>query len=142
MCLTNVWSRVQVFLPSGGKVPSRKRFLCGLVVLGLFFGVADQARSQFMYWGNTYYVAGNGGDIRRAKLDGSEQHILVTGLNAPAGPALDLAGGKMYWANLLDGQIWRAHLDGTGPETVVRQQTKPGHLALDLVGGWKPLWHR
>jgi hypothetical protein len=50
MFLTNVWSRVKVFLPPGGKVPSGKRFLCDLVVLGLFFGVAAQARSQFIYF--------------------------------------------------------------------------------------------
>jgi hypothetical protein len=43
-----------------------------------------------MYWGDY-----NGEDIRRANLDGSGQQILITGLNAPAGPALDLAGGKM-----------------------------------------------
>ena len=35
MCLTNVWSRVKVFLPSGKKVPSRNRFLCSLAILGL-----------------------------------------------------------------------------------------------------------
>jgi hypothetical protein len=50
MSHTNVWSRVKAFLPSGGKVPSVQRFLCGLVVLGLFFGATGQARSDFIYW--------------------------------------------------------------------------------------------
>jgi hypothetical protein len=92
-----------------------------------------------IYWGNVNGFAPNGGDIRRASLDGSGQDILITGLNAPTGPALDLAGGKMYWANLNDGEIRRANLDGTGQETLVNGQNTPAHLALDLAGS-KMYW--
>jgi hypothetical protein len=35
----NVWSRVQESPVSGGRLPFVKGFLCGLVVLGLLFGV-------------------------------------------------------------------------------------------------------
>src|SRR5215470_10188253 len=98
MYLMNVSSRVEVLLPPGGKVPSRKRFLCGLVILGLCLGAVGQARSDFMYWGDTVI-----GDIRRANLDGTEQTILISGLPGPGMPALDLAGGWMYWSDYQGG---------------------------------------
>src|SRR6266568_1921952 len=94
MSLPNVWSRVQVFLPAGGKVPSMKRFLCGLVILGLSLGAVGQARPDFIYWSDI-----SSGDIWRANLDGSGMTNLVSGLDHPLGPALDLAGGQMYWGN-------------------------------------------
>jgi Domain of unknown function (DUF5050)/Low-density lipoprotein receptor repeat class B len=114
MFLTNVCSRVKVFLPSGGKVRSMKQVLCGLVVLGLVLGGASQARSQFMYWSDA-----GGGDIQRANLDGSGQVTLVSGLFRPIGPTLDLAGGQMYWADTGAGDIQRANLDGSGQTTLV-----------------------
>jgi hypothetical protein len=46
MSLPNVWSRVLVFLPSGGRVSSMKRFLWGLVVLGLLLGAMGQTRAD------------------------------------------------------------------------------------------------
>src|SRR5262245_21363874 len=79
-----------------------KRFLSGLAALGLFLGAVGQARSQLMYWSDF-----DGGDIRRANLDGSGQQILFGGLDFPQGSALDLAGGKIYWANPNGGDIRR-----------------------------------
>ncbi len=46
MSLPTVWSRVLVFLPSGGRVSSMKRFLWGLVVLGLLLGAMGQTRAD------------------------------------------------------------------------------------------------
>jgi hypothetical protein len=136
MSHTNVWSRVKVFLPSGGKVPSRKRVLCGLVVLGLVFGGASQARSQFVYWSDDI-----GGDIWRANLDGSGQVTVLSGLGRPHGPTLDLAGGQMYWGDNIAGAIIRANLDGSGQTTLVSglppADPTPGVQppALDLAHG-------
>src|SRR5947209_6377806 len=121
MCLTNVWSRVKVFLPSGKKVPSRNRFLCSLAILGLFLGAMGQARSDYIYWSSL-----NGGDIRRANLDGSGQTTLVSGLSGPLGPALDIAGGQMYWSDNYSGDIRRANLDGSGQAILLTALTSPG----------------
>jgi hypothetical protein len=77
-----------------------KRFFCGLVVLNLFFGVVGQARSDHMYWTEPW----PSGNIRRAKLDGTEQQRLFTGLPAPTGIDLDLAGGLMYGPTLVAGK--------------------------------------
>jgi hypothetical protein len=130
MSLPNVWRRVQVFLSSGGKAPSMKRFLCGLVVLGLFFAVAGQARTDFIYWTDF-----NGGDIQRANLDGSGQTTILRGLSSPVGITLDLAGGQMYWGDIGIGSIGRASLDGTGQTILVSGLTGPGGPALDFAGG-------
>jgi hypothetical protein len=72
-----------------------KRLLCGLVVLGLFFGVVGQTRSDFMYWTDSDFSNSNQGAIRRANLDGSGQTTLVSGLSGPLGISLNLASGQM-----------------------------------------------
>jgi hypothetical protein len=137
MSLTNDWSRVKVFLLSAGKVSSRKRFLYGLMVLGLFFGVAGPVRCQFLY-----YSSAGGGYIRRVNLDGTGQVTLISGLDGPAGPTLDLAAGQMYWADTNAGTIRRANLDGSGVTTLVSGLPPSGPMspsafepALDLARG-------
>jgi sugar lactone lactonase YvrE len=94
-----------------------KGFLVGLMVLGLFLGLTAQARSQFMYFCEA--TPGTPGDIRRANLDGTGQVTLISGLDGPIGPTLDLAGGQMYWADTNTGTIRRANLDGSGLTTLV-----------------------
>src|SRR5207237_6431911 len=63
-----------------------------LVSMGLFCGAGGQARADLMYWTNL-----GTNDIRRANLNGSDPQVLVGGLPGPAGIALDVTGGKMYW---------------------------------------------
>ena len=53
-----------------------------------------------MYWTDW----GTGPDlgtakIQRANLDGSNIEDLVTRLDTPRGPVLDVVGGKMYWTD-------------------------------------------
>src|SRR5262245_47866390 len=126
--------RLVVFLASGvtaaGRASFGKRFLYGLVFLGLFFGAVDQARSDVMYW--TEY---DGGNIRRANLDGTDQRILLSGQTGPTGIALDLGGGLMYWTNVDGGEIGRANLDGSGQTTLISGLRGPHGIALDLAGG-------
>jgi predicted outer membrane repeat protein len=82
--------------------------------------------------------------IRRADLDGSNIETLISGLNFVTGLALDVGGGKMYYANQNAGlrtEILRANLDGTGQETLVTWPTASGgaRIALDLVND-KAYW--
>jgi hypothetical protein len=72
--------------------------------------------------------------IQRANLDGTQVEDLVT-RGRPYGIALDVAGGKMYWANYVGQKIQRANLDGSGVENVVTRLLYPGVIALDLVVG-------
>ena len=51
-------------------------------------------------------------------LDGSGvQDLITTGPDYPAGIALAVAGGKMYWAQ--SGKIRRANLDGSGVQDLI-----------------------
>src|SRR5207249_4138581 len=67
--------------------------------------------------------------------------VLVRNQNDPVSPALDIAGGLMYWTNLGSmpgsGDIRRANLDGSG-ETILPLPSRfnnPLGIALDLAGG-------
>src|SRR3954463_16645555 len=59
----------------------------------------------------------------------------ISGLKQPAGLALDVAGGKMYWADLNGHDIRRANLDGSGFQTLIPGQMNPVGIAFaeDLV---------
>lgn len=56
------------------------------------------------------------GKIWRMNLDGSGQEMLVSGITDPYTIALNLAGGKIYWADD-NGNVSRANLDGSSVET-------------------------
>ena len=88
---------------------------------------ANPTHGGLIYWANF-----DGGDIRRANLDGSGQRILVKGLSSPVGPAVDPAGGQLYWGNVPN-DVRRASLDGSGQTVLVRNSG--GAPALDLIGG-------
>jgi hypothetical protein len=105
----------------------------GWAVLGVFLGAMGQARSEYIYWSDF-----NGGDIQRANLDGSGQTTLVSGLVGAIGPALDIAGGQMYWGVNpfpFSGDIRRANLDGSGQTVLITGLDSPGAPALDLANG-------
>ena len=48
----------------------------------------------------------------------------------PAGIALDIAGGKMYWADFERGTLRRANLDGSQQEILLSGLSGPLSLAL------------
>lgn len=59
-------------------------------------------------------------------------------LEEPRGIALDVAAGKIYWADKEAARIQRANLDGSGLETLLSEDdglNYPFSLALDLGGG-------
>ena len=97
----------------------------------------DEANGHLYVIDLTYV---NGG-IRRINLDGTGFVSLVTlnGQNVN-GIALDLAGGKMYWARgfynseAVEG-VWRANLDGTNAERIIASTVDPFGLVLDLPNG-------
>ena len=121
-----------------------KLLLCFAVllsVLSLGVGTAAADGPYKMYW----TVLGEGAKIQRANSDGSGVEDLIAGpgtLWGLRGIALDVAGGKMYWAEL-GGKIQRANLDGSGFEDLVTGLGYPHGIALDVVGGkmyWTDHW--
>jgi len=55
------------------------------------------------------------GKIWRMNLDGTNFETIVSGITDPYSIAVNVAGGKIYWADD-DGNISRANLDGSGLE--------------------------
>lgn len=78
---------------------------------GVAFGFGIDPVDQMIYW--TY----PGGDLYRAKLDGSERQKLAGGLNQPDGVAIDVDNRKLYWAE--KGRVSQANLDGSAIELLV-----------------------
>ena len=78
---------------------------------GVAFGFGIDPVEQMIYW--TY----PGGDLYRAKLDGSERKKLAGGLNQPDGVAIDVDNRKLYWAE--KGKVSQANLDGSAIEVLI-----------------------
>ncbi len=92
------------------------------------------------------------GSIKRANLDGSNVEEVWTGLCGPAGIALDVDDGKVYWTEWgaapglvsvsikCTGKVRRANLDGSGDITdLVEDLCGPAGIALDVDDG-KMYW--
>ena len=79
--------------------------------------------------------------IQRSNLDGSGiEDLVTTGLQSPAGLALDVSGGKIYWTDAGTYKIQRSNLDGSGVEDLVTTGLGVAWgLALDVSGG-KMYW--
>ena len=83
-----------------------------------------------------YWIDADSRKIQRSDLDGSNVEDLVTGLSAPVGLALDVAGGKMYWTDKGTDRIHRSNLDGSDIEDLITTGLRePRRVALDLTGG-------
>ncbi len=88
--------------------------------------------------GRIYWTDLPSGDVRRADLDGSNIKVILDGgVRSPEAVALDLAAGKMYWANWdgVAGKIQRSDLDGSSLETILTGLGHPGRIALDPDAG-------
>jgi hypothetical protein len=87
-----------------------------------------------MYFNTAAPNFGYPGTVNRANLDGSgiEPPLVIRPGNAVPGLALDLAGGKLYWAEYVTGNIGRANLDGTGQETLLSGLDYPTKIALQI----------
>ena len=110
-------------------------WLISILVLALGLVTPEDASASKIYWTDI-----DTDKIQRASLAGSSVEDLVTsGLITPRGIALDLTGGKMYWADsgtccAFDGKIQRADLDGSNVEDLITTGlSSPYGIALDLA---------
>ena len=91
--------------------------------------IALDVTEKKMYW-----TGGIG--IYRTDLDSSDFENVITGTTL-VDIALNIAGGKIYWADPWD-TIKRADLDGSNVETVITSTSSTGYgtdIALDVAGG-------
>jgi Ricin-type beta-trefoil lectin domain/Domain of unknown function (DUF5050) len=88
------------------------------------------ATTPFLYWTDNYTSVGQSA-ISEASVAGTSPQPIVTGLDDPAGIAVD--GSHIYWTDLgnnHDGTISEANLDGTSPQTIITGG-EPFGIAVD-----------
>ena len=105
-------------------------------------GIALDVAGGKMYWTDPGMQSNPDGKIQRANLNGDSVEDLVCAagcrvtstLTMPIGIALDVAGGKMYWADAGAAKIQCANLDGSNiKDLVTTGLTLPLGIALELV---------
>jgi sugar lactone lactonase YvrE len=114
---------------------SVERVFVGLAVVAVVIGGVGQWEAlgdSKMYWTDLGIDK-----IQRVNLNGTGlEDLVTTGLIAPRGIAVDVAGGKMYWMDSGTRKIQRANLDGTNIEDLITSGlSAPGAIALDVAGG-------
>jgi DNA-binding beta-propeller fold protein YncE len=95
----------------------------------------DVAHGKVYWTGATI----SGPAVRRANLDGSGAHNLVTGLSWPRGIALDSANRHLYWVDRGrrpedPGKIYCSNLEGTLVGVLLDDLSRPLGIALDPEG--------
>ncbi|MCH8293298.1 hypothetical protein IH992_19630 [Candidatus Poribacteria bacterium] len=106
-------------------------------------GLTVDPTNGHLYYGDIGVLIASGAPsgIVRTNLDGTSAVSVVPHLNGRGrGVALDLAGGKVYFAqhnpaSSGNGNIWRANLDGTGLQVVVSRLQRPRDVTLDPFAG-------
>lgn len=78
-------------------------------------GVAVDAQNGYIYWGSTQE-----GKILRAKLDGTNQIVLMTGLGHVADVDIDHLHGYLFYSQSITSTkgVYRADLDGSNSITI------------------------
>ncbi|MEO6681361.1 MAG: DUF5050 domain-containing protein [Ginsengibacter sp.] len=92
-----------------GSIAEQVAAISGKAGVGLAY---DSVNSKIYF---TDFETSNGGKVWRMALDGTNLEELVSGITDPYSIAINLTGGKIYWADDA-GNISRANLDGSGLE--------------------------
>src|SRR5215210_3975233 len=110
----------------------RNNILWTACAMALALAAPARTHAVDIYW--TDDVAGL---IQKGNTSGGPVQTILSranGLSEPRGIALDVAGGKMYWADNGTNVIARANLNGTGAETLISSGLNfPADVELDLV---------
>ena len=114
----------QIYWKTPDKSASGTVPVSGLVAA---WGLAIDDDNKKVYWGDV-----NKNEISRSDLDGNNQEIVISGIDA-IGMAIDVVRGKIYWSDQTLGTINRANIDGSYSETLVSGLVYPSNLDLDLV---------
>ena len=89
-------------------------------------GLALDTKNRKIYLTNAW------GKVQRMNFDGSNfQPNLIAGLQSPREVAVDVAGGKLYWAER--GSLRCADLNGSNIQDVVTGLAAPANIALEIV---------
>ena len=106
--------------------------------------VSETSENQDTVLSHIYWTDVGRGEIQRTNLNGSNIETLITGSESPAGLALDMDGGKIYWTEYWTdaspnasstGKIQRTDLDGSNTKTLITGLENPFSIALDVERG-------
>lgn len=97
------------------------------------------AIAQTVFWAefNPVFPQPTQGRVKVARPDtcpGVTSTIAEAGLRGPWDVAVDPAGGKIYWSDVVQDKLYRANLDGTDAE-ILAQHNNPRGVKLDLANG-------
>ncbi|XP_072019600.1 uncharacterized protein [Amphiura filiformis] len=74
--------------------------------------------------------------ISRAKLDGTEQEVVVGFLSSPQGLTIDVVTRHIYWTDTGVNRTERANLDGSGRRIILQDgHDEPRAIVVDSAGG-------
>jgi hypothetical protein len=91
-------------------------------------GIAIDTSGAKIYWAGR-----DSKNIYRQNLDGTNQQVIVSGLNDPRDVVVDAVNGKVYWCDIGAQKIQRANLDGSSIEDVVTSVTSPYALTIATI---------
>ena len=89
---------------------------------GIPLDLAIDPANRKLYWTDSR------GRIRRANLNGKSVKNLIQNLNSPEAIALDVGGGKIYYAE--PDSLWRANLNGRNREELVTDLATLGRITI------------
>ncbi|KAJ2950571.1 hypothetical protein O0L34_g8817 [Tuta absoluta] len=89
-------------------------------------------KSENIYWADSLAKT-----ISRARLDGSEQSVVIHSAGVPDSIAIDPLARNLYWTDPVTDTINVARLDGTSQKVLIHDELyDPRALALHPTAGW------
>ncbi len=132
------WTRISQPIQRANLDGSDMEDLVGVTVFSS--GLAVDSGGNKLYWtvsippGPGYWSQSGG--LRRSTLDGAgAETLLYEDGSDPGDIALDVPGGKVYWADAGLHRIRRANLDGSGVEDVIARPDVSHGIAVDAEAG-------
>lgn len=100
-------------------------------VIGAIAGLAVDVKNQKIYWSVRLPHRGNEAEIRRVSPDGSDNELVVPGLDGLGAMAVDRQAGQLYFFESVVGDVYTTHLDGSGRKIVFH--SPGGNYISDMV---------
>ncbi|CAG9792217.1 unnamed protein product [Diatraea saccharalis] len=89
-------------------------------------------KSEYIYWADSLAKT-----ISRARLDGSEQSVVIHSSGVPDSIAIDPLARNIYWTDPVADTITVAKLDGTSKKVIIHDELyDPRAIALHPTVGW------
>ncbi|CAG4941600.1 unnamed protein product [Colias eurytheme] len=89
-------------------------------------------KTEYIYWTDSLSKT-----ISRARLDGSEQSVVIHSSGVPDSIAIDPLARNIYWTDPVSDTITVARLDGSAKKVIIHDELyNPRAIALHPTAGW------